>query len=120
MQIGSFHLSGLMASCHFIHEFALSTLAIADYGKSGHLALQLPHRTPLMTLCPSMLEAHNHIARKSQMFPQNCLVKMYLFLIDLRLAIGYLSEARTGGKQQLAISNWQLATARTKPEIYAN
>jgi hypothetical protein len=45
---------------------------------------------------------------------------MYLFLIDRRLAIGYLSEARTGGKQQLAISNWQLATARTKPEIYAN
>jgi hypothetical protein len=45
---------------------------------------------------------------------------MYFFLIDRRLAIGYLSEARMGGNRQLAISNWQLATARTKPEIYAN
>jgi hypothetical protein len=45
---------------------------------------------------------------------QNCLVNMYLFLIDLRLAIGYLSEAQTGGKWQLAISSWQLATSHGK------
>jgi hypothetical protein len=45
---------------------------------------------------------------------------MYLFLIELRLAIGYLSEARMGGKQQLAISTQQSAKAGKRAQLYAN